>query len=190
TDIAELVALAFIDGEIDEVGVLGGIVFSNRVHLRIRIATVGVVDAQTLTVDGKLLLVIAVVTQEPAEKAGFLGEHRALEIAGADRIVASEVDRSDTRALTFVDLEQNTDATIIGRLGACGHANTEEAITVISLTDALDIGSKSLLGVDTGCRDIHHGQKLRVGETPVALEDRKSTRLNSSHVKISYAVFC
>src|SRR5436309_7329153 len=24
----------------------------------------------------------------------------------------------------------------------------------------------------------------------VALEDRKSTRLNSSHVKISYAVFC
>src|SRR5690606_39458668 len=25
---------------------------------------------------------------------------------------------------------------------------------------------------------------------PVLLEDRKSTRLNSSHVKISYAVFC
>src|SRR3712207_7395352 len=28
-----------------------------------------------------------------------------------------------------------------------------------------------------------------VGEQPV-LEDRKSTRLNSSHVNISYAVFC
>src|SRR5690606_41790272 len=25
---------------------------------------------------------------------------------------------------------------------------------------------------------------------PIVLEDRKSTRLNSSHVKISYAVFC
>src|SRR5690606_39983676 len=25
---------------------------------------------------------------------------------------------------------------------------------------------------------------------PVRIEDRKSTRLNSSHVKISYAVFC
>src|SRR5690606_40033708 len=25
---------------------------------------------------------------------------------------------------------------------------------------------------------------------PLAIEDRKSTRLNSSHVKISYAVFC
>src|SRR5690606_39456140 len=27
-------------------------------------------------------------------------------------------------------------------------------------------------------------------EDPAAAEDRKSTRLNSSHVKISYAVFC
>src|SRR5690606_41058282 len=26
--------------------------------------------------------------------------------------------------------------------------------------------------------------------TPFAVQDRKSTRLNSSHVKISYAVFC
>src|SRR5690606_40830015 len=29
-----------------------------------------------------------------------------------------------------------------------------------------------------------------VGRLPTALRDRKSTRLNSSHVKISYAVFC
>src|SRR5690625_6970985 len=28
------------------------------------------------------------------------------------------------------------------------------------------------------------------GSTPVSPEDRKSTRLNSSHVAISYAVFC
>src|SRR5690606_39383874 len=28
------------------------------------------------------------------------------------------------------------------------------------------------------------------GRTPVTIVDRKSTRLNSSHVKISYAVFC
>src|SRR5436309_10347686 len=32
---------------------------------------------------------------------------------------------------------------------------------------------------------------LELGEEPVVLHrDRKSTRLNSSHVKISYAVFC
>src|SRR5690606_41305143 len=32
--------------------------------------------------------------------------------------------------------------------------------------------------------EAHHGDLVRV------LQDRKSTRLNSSHVKISYAVFC
>src|SRR5690606_40810302 len=31
---------------------------------------------------------------------------------------------------------------------------------------------------------------LLPGSPAIALEDRKSTRLNSSHVKISYAVFC
>src|SRR5438874_8217287 len=30
----------------------------------------------------------------------------------------------------------------------------------------------------------------RVGQVTVASQDRKSTRLNSSHVEISYAVFC
>src|SRR5690554_7215276 len=31
---------------------------------------------------------------------------------------------------------------------------------------------------------------LKPGIRPIAMEDRKSTRLNSSHVRISYAVFC
>src|SRR6266511_5496632 len=34
--------------------------------------------------------------------------------------------------------------------------------------------------------DAHHGG----GDLPFRRRDRKSTRLNSSHVKISYAVFC
>src|SRR5947209_16573485 len=33
-------------------------------------------------------------------------------------------------------------------------------------------------------------RKLWVGGVPLAEEDRKSTRLNSSHANISYAVFC
>src|SRR5690349_23895139 len=33
----------------------------------------------------------------------------------------------------------------------------------------------------------HHG---RAGQSPADDRDRKSTRLNSSHVEISYAVFC
>src|SRR6266498_907050 len=41
-----------------------------------------------------------------------------------------------------------------------------------------------------------HGHQIRLAEQrrgvddPLAGQDRKSTRLNSSHVRISYAVFC
>src|SRR6266508_6388844 len=45
-----------------------------------------------------------------------------------------------------------------------------------------------------GCREAHQGddQHNRVGHgvRPRSQSDRKSTRLNSSHVAISYAVFC
>src|SRR3712207_7750238 len=34
------------------------------------------------------------------------------------------------------------------------------------------------------------GRELRRGDGPVVRVDRKSTRLNSSHANISYAVFC
>src|SRR5690606_41820799 len=33
-------------------------------------------------------------------------------------------------------------------------------------------------------------EAYRMGDPKIGLRDRKSTRLNSSHVKISYAVFC
>src|SRR5690606_40971903 len=61
------------------------------------------------------------------------------------------------------------------------------------------------LALDEGCDYIHLGQEdldgadlsaiqkggLKLGvSTHYEAEDRKSTRLNSSHVKISYAVFC
>src|SRR5436309_6387227 len=43
-----------------------------------------------------------------------------------------------------------------------------------------------------GCARSVHGSALRVDHRcPTSrIKDRKSTRLNSSHVKISYAVFC
>src|SRR5438874_10024227 len=41
---------------------------------------------------------------------------------------------------------------------------------------------------DDGQPHVFHVMKIK-GDT-VHLEDRKSTRLNSSHVEISYAVFC
>src|SRR3712207_7539020 len=54
---------------------------------------------------------------------------------------------------------------------------------------AVDAGEVRLDGVDAHVQD---GRDLFVGE-PVRRErgeDRKSTRLNSSHANISYAVFC
>src|SRR5439155_7667207 len=55
------------------------------------------------------------------------------------------------------------------RIPQCGQPSTEDAP-----------------GVDVD-RSI---QPLRLGNGRVSVEDRKSTRLNSSHVAISYAVFC
>src|SRR5439155_13110117 len=66
----------------------------------------------------------------------------------------------------------------------------------LSLHDALPIsfGASRLCGgaTESGVRD---RSQERVGRRPwdrslTPLSDRKSTRLNSSHVAISYAVFC
>src|SRR5690606_41826851 len=63
--------------------------------------------------------------------------------------------------------------------------------------DPVGLGPRLLLGVgdDRPRRqaELDRASLLRGGgadRADVLLEDRKSTRLNSSHVKISYAVFC
>src|SRR5690349_24453134 len=63
-------------------------------------------------------------------------------------------------------------------------ATTE--IYTLSLHDALPIFTGAAR--DQFIRDVNSGSGRVV--RGVALEDRKSTRLNSSHVEISYAVFC
>src|SRR5207253_8033025 len=45
------------------------------------------------------------------------------------------------------------------------------------------------LGLESDDR-LQHGKRGRIGGSLGASGDRKSTRLNSSHVAISYAVFC
>src|SRR5688572_32278453 len=48
-----------------------------------------------------------------------------------------------------------------------------------------------LLYGETGTLDMAHLSTVLAGRAPsVTLRDRKSTRLNSSHSQISYAVFC
>src|SRR3989442_9886634 len=66
-------------------------------------------------------------------------------------------------------------------------ATTE--IYTLSLHDALPISCRS---AEHGGLGGHIGDMSRLHEQPRAASDgdRKSTRLNSSHVRISYAVFC
>src|SRR5690606_40816026 len=81
------------------------------------------------------------------------------------------------------------------------------AIYTLSLHDALPISVKnaSYMVLDGNGQIISHPEITRLGKKPddpwihdilqkksgtANVLDRKSTRLNSSHVKISYAVFC
>src|SRR5690606_40075315 len=50
-------------------------------------------------------------------------------------------------------------------------------------------GDVFLVGITDDAQD-QLGDHVFVGDVQVGARDRKSTRLNSSHVKISYAVFC
>src|SRR5438876_7271912 len=67
-------------------------------------------------------------------------------------------------------------------------ATTE--IYTLSLHDALPISVERLPVPGAERRDDQELRTRGVGQPPPGSEDRKSTRLNSSHPSISYAVFC
>src|SRR5207253_10218107 len=75
---------------------------------------------------------------------------------------------------------------------SCDTAST--GIYTLSLHDALPIsictGSTAVGGWARGLRKHHVGDWQRQPHENPPHGDRKSTRLNSSHVAISYAVFC
>src|ERR1039457_7311074 len=61
------------------------------------------------------------------------------------------------------------------------NATATTEIYTLSLHDALPIWQQ---------HQGHHGGRGQQHKTPAPSADRKSTRLNSSHLVISYAVFC
>src|SRR5256885_11230441 len=65
-------------------------------------------------------------------------------------------------------------------------ATTE--IYTLSLHDALPISVKSIVRIDLSKNPMNISSRQL--DAFIALADRKSTRLNSSHLVISYAVFC
>src|SRR5947209_10287238 len=83
--------------------------------------------------------------------------------------------------------------TIVGRLAVSSsllfffNATATTEIYTLSLHDALPISSGS--AAISGCWwSTSHSSRPFI--TPILPIDRKSTRLNSSHANISYAVFC
>ena len=74
-------------------------------------------------------------------------------------------------------------------------ARADAMLGVVGLEDQADTRTEKLSGgqaqrLPIACALVHDPVLLFLDEPTGALEDRKSTRLNSSHVRISYAVFC
>src|SRR5699024_11261304 len=76
----------------------------------------------------------------------------------------------------------------LSEIGGCYFwSDVRGRMLIIRLGISTDHGARSFTP-GTTCALIHSG--LRSGNSDQPGQDRKSTRLNSSHVSISYAVFC
>src|SRR2546427_6458546 len=64
------------------------------------------------------------------------------------------------------------------------------ALPILRRVRAGALGGRGARPADPLAHSLEHDKKHRDDEDPDASGDRKSTRLNSSHSQISYAVFC
>src|SRR5690606_715771 len=124
---------------------------------------------------------------------------------GEERMIASDVPGT-TRDSVAIDMERDGRSyRLIDTAGLRRRARVEEAVekfSVVKTLQAIERCQVAVVMVDASegvtDQDVSVlGYALDAGRALVVavnkwdgLEDRKSTRLNSSHVKISYAVFC
>src|SRR2546427_1617581 len=121
------------------------------------------------------LLVVEDVDLLDAEALGPLGAHCALDVVGRDR---PEVVREPART---VDLRLAGGSTAL-----LGQPRVGVGRRDLSHVGAVGDGDRNLGGARVVGADVHDRQRVADG----LVRDRKSTRLNSSHSQISYAVFC
>src|SRR5690606_41059159 len=76
----------------------------------------------------------------------------------------------------------------LGEYNSVSDANSEDAIRVRCVSSKESRMTATVESTQT--IDVHNAVIEYVYESGILARDRKSTRLNSSHVKISYAVFC
>src|SRR5690606_20259048 len=77
-----------------------------------------------------------------------------------------------------------------GSAGRGGWAGAAEAAQLSSRWPTGSWPTRAVYGARSAVPRVGNGATAGRPPAPAAAQDRKSTRLNSSHVKISYAVFC
>src|SRR5690606_591243 len=130
---------------------------------------------------------IILLNQVPLER------HSSIELASAISVVLTEAIASkNLTVLELVSLGRQPYTNWIGTL------REEDLLKIRSALEMVDLTGLQ----DKKCYELSDGQLQKVmiaralaQDTSIILmdeptSDRKSTRLNSSHVKISYAVFC
>src|SRR5690606_40302063 len=102
----------------------------------------------------------------------------AIDAMGGDHAPEEIVKGTMTALQQYKDLE----VTLIGDEEKIRpYITSDERVSILHTTEVIE-------GTDEPVRAVR--RKKNASMVLMAKEDRKSTRLNSSHVKISYAVFC
>src|SRR5690606_39802842 len=103
---------------------------------------------------------------------------------------SSDVCSSDLYVKNYKDLISRSKFFKESAKNTFGTYQANEIVKSIQDNSFFEAGHKFVLDDGTEINDSEQLRKIVQEEIQKILKDRKSTRLNSSHVKISYAVFC
>src|SRR5690606_32820210 len=142
---------------------------------------------------------VLVPTQEAVQK--LVAARLAADVLGVPTVVLARTDAEAANLLTS-DFDANDKPLVNGSRTAEGFYKVRNGLEQAISRGVAYAPYADLVWCETGTPDLgcarefaqavhatHPGKLLSYNCSP-SFKDRKSTRLNSSHVKISYAVFC